>query len=75
MARKVGQIVRRGPRTWLVRVHNGRDPETKKRNCVNQTIHGGLRDAQAQLNKMLGGIIAESRSPCPGFPNWGFRRS
>lgn len=25
MARKVGQIVRRGARTWLVRVYNGRD--------------------------------------------------
>jgi hypothetical protein len=28
MARKVGQIVRRGDRTWLVRVYNGRDPCT-----------------------------------------------
>lgn len=54
MARKVGQIVGRGRRTWLVRVYNGRDPETKKREYLNQTIHGGLRDAQAHLNKMLG---------------------
>lgn len=54
MARKVGQIVGRGPRTWLVRVYNGRDLETKKRNYLNHTIHGGLRDAQAHLNKMLG---------------------
>lgn len=54
MARKVGQIVGRGARTWLVRVYNGRDPETKKRQYVNQTIRGGLRDAQAYLNKMLG---------------------
>lgn len=54
MARKVGQIVRRGPRAWLVRAYNGRDPETKKREYLNQTIHGGLRDAQAHLNKMLG---------------------
>jgi hypothetical protein len=29
-------------------------PKTKKRNYLNQTIHGGLRDAQAHLNKMLG---------------------
>jgi hypothetical protein len=43
MARKIGQIVGRGPRTWLVRVYNGRNLETKKRNCLNQTIHGGLR--------------------------------
>jgi len=41
MARKVGQIVGRGCRTWLVRVYNGRNPETKKRNYLNQTIHGG----------------------------------
>ena len=54
MARKVGQIVGRGRRYWLVRVYNGRDPETKKRQYVNQTIRGGLRDAQAHLNKMLG---------------------
>jgi integrase len=53
MARKVGQIVRRGTRTWLVRVYNGRDPETAKRKYLNQTIHGGLRDAQVHLNKML----------------------
>ena len=54
MARKVGQIVRRGSSTWLVRVYTGRDSETKKRMYFNQTIHGGLRDAQAHLNKMLG---------------------
>jgi len=47
MARKVGQIIRRGTRTWLVRVYCGRDVETKKRKYLNQTIHGGLRDAQA----------------------------
>src|SRR6266404_2991896 len=54
MARKVGQIVRRGTRTWLVRVYGGRDPEIKKRKYLNQTVYGGLRDAQAHLNKMLG---------------------
>ena len=53
MARKVGQIVRRGDRTWLVRVYNGRDAESKKRKYLNRTIHGGLRDAQSHLNKML----------------------
>ena len=54
MARKVGQIVRRGSCTWLVRVYTGRHLETKKRTYLNQTIRGGLRDAQAHLNKMLG---------------------
>ena len=54
MARKVGEIVGRGRQTWLVRAYNGHDLETKKRKYLNQTIHGGLRDAQAHLNKMLG---------------------
>jgi hypothetical protein len=54
MARKVGQIIRRGARTWVVRVYNGRDPETKKRKYLNQTVKGGLPGAQAVLNKMLG---------------------
>jgi hypothetical protein len=53
-SRKVGQIVGRGRHTWLVRVYSGRDPETKKLKHLNQTIRGGLRDAQAHLNKMLG---------------------
>jgi hypothetical protein len=30
MARKGGQILGRGSRTWLARVYSGRDPETKK---------------------------------------------
>ena len=53
MARKTGQIIARGPRTWLVRVFMGCDVETKKRKYLNKTIHGGLRDAQAHLNRML----------------------
>jgi hypothetical protein len=58
MARKVGQIIRRGARTWLVRVYNGRDAETKKRKYLNQTIHGGLHEAQAHLNRIWGSEIA-----------------
>ena len=54
MARKTGQIIARGPRTWLVRVFMGRDVETKKRKYLNKIIHGGLREAQAHLNKILG---------------------
>jgi integrase len=53
MARKVGQIIGRAPRTWLVRVYVGRDAESKKRKYLNKTIHGGLRDAQTHLNRML----------------------
>ena len=52
MARKVGQIVRRGARIRLVRVYDGRDAETKNRKSLNQTVYGGLWDAR--LNKMLG---------------------
>lgn len=54
MAWNVRQIVRRGGRKWLVSVYKGRDVETKTRKYVNQTVHGGLRDAQAHPNKMLG---------------------
>jgi hypothetical protein len=47
MARKTGQIVRRGPSTWLVRIYVGRDPETRRRKYIGKFIHGGLRSAQA----------------------------
>jgi uncharacterized membrane protein HdeD (DUF308 family) len=40
MARKVGQIIARGDRRWLIRVYLGRDRETNKRNYHNRTIHG-----------------------------------
>ncbi len=53
MARKVGQIIGRGSRTWLVRVYVGRDTVSKRRKYLNKTVHGGLRDAQRQLNRML----------------------
>ena len=43
MARKVCQFIRRGDRTWLVRVYNGRDPESKKRKYLNQTVQGGAQ--------------------------------
>ncbi len=51
MAGKAGQIIPRGERTWLVRVFMGRDSDSGKRNYVNKTIHGTLRDAQAYLNR------------------------
>jgi hypothetical protein len=53
MARKTGQIVRRGSSTWLVRIYVGRDPETRRRRYVGKFVHGGLRSAQAHLNSML----------------------
>ncbi len=53
MARKVGQIVGRGRRRWLVRVFLGRDHQTRKRRYLNRTIHGPARRAQEYLTKML----------------------
>ena len=53
MARKVGQIVARGDRRWLIRVYLGRDHETKKRNYHNRTVRGSIREAQAYLTKKL----------------------
>ncbi len=53
MARKLGQIIARGPSTWLVRIYQGRDPETRTRKYLNQTIHGPFREAQRFLNLKL----------------------
>jgi hypothetical protein len=53
MARKVGQIISRGDRRWLIRVYLGRDHETNKRKYHNRTIHGPMRDAQAYLTRKL----------------------
>jgi hypothetical protein len=42
MARKVGQIIARGDRRWLIRVYLGRDRETNKRNYHNHPrAHAG----------------------------------
>ncbi len=48
-----GQIIPRGKRTWLVRVHLGRDPQTGKRKYKGYTVHGTKRDAQAFLSKLV----------------------
>ena len=53
MSRKVGQIITRGERRWLVRVYLGRDRETRKRTYHNRTIYGSLRYAQAYLTRRL----------------------
>jgi hypothetical protein len=53
MAHKVGQIIARGKRRWLIRVYLRRDHETKKRNYRNRTIRGSMRKAQAYLTKNL----------------------
>lgn len=53
MSRKVGQIIARGERRWLVRVYLGRDRETRTRTYHNRTIYGSLRYAQAFLTRKL----------------------
>jgi integrase len=53
MVRKIGQIIRRGSSTWLVRIYVGHHPETRRRKYVGKFIHGGLRSAQAHLKRML----------------------
>ena len=53
MARKVGQIIARGDRRWLIRGYLGRDHETQKRKYHNRTIHGPMREAQAYLTRKL----------------------
>jgi hypothetical protein len=53
VSRKVGQIIARGERRWLVRVYLGRNRETSKRTYHNRTIYGSLRHAQAYLTKRL----------------------
>ncbi len=53
MSRKVGQIIARGERRWLVRVYLGRDQETRRRAYHNRTIYGSLRHAQAYLTRKL----------------------
>ena len=53
MARKAGQIIRRGDRKFLVRVFMGANPTTGKREYMNRTVHGTKNDAQRVLNSML----------------------
>ena len=53
MARKVGQIIARGNRRWLIRVYLGHDHETKRRNYHNRTIHGSEGEAQTYLTGKL----------------------
>jgi len=50
-----GQIIKRGERTWLVRIFMGRD-EKGKRRYLNQTIRGKKKDAETYLSKTLADI-------------------
>jgi integrase len=47
-----GQIIKRGDKTWLVRVFTGRDGN-RKRHYRNKTIKGNKKDAEAYLSATL----------------------
>ncbi len=47
-----GQIVKRGEKTWIVRIFQGRD-ENGKRRYVNKTIHGTKKSAEKYLTAKL----------------------
>lgn len=52
-----GQIVKRGDKTWVVRIFMGRDG-TGKRRYLNKTIRGTKKDAETYLSKTLTEISA-----------------
>src|SRR3954449_5093447 len=43
-----GQIIKRGERTWLIRIFMGRDDNSKQK-FHHKTIHGVKRDAERYL--------------------------
>ena len=47
-----GQIIKRGEKTWIVRIFQGRD-ENGKRRYVNKTIHGTKKNAEKYLTAKL----------------------
>ena len=60
-----GQLIRRGKRTWLVRVFQGREPNGTKR-YHNHTVHGTKQEALRYLSgvlhaKDLGTFVAPTR--------------
>ena len=53
MTRKVGQIISRGDRIWLIRIYLGRDHDANKREYHHRTIHGPMREAHAYRTRRL----------------------
>lgn len=47
-----GQIIKRGDKTWLVRIFMGRDGKGK-RQYLNKTVRGTKKDAETYLSKTL----------------------
>lgn len=63
MARKQGQIIARGPSTWLVRIYQGRDPQTGTRKYLPQTIRGSMREAR----RIAFGCFPSPKPPIRGY--------
>jgi hypothetical protein len=57
-ARKAGQLIACGPRTWLVRVSIGREPETGTRKYRNKTIRRSFREAQIYTQPRNTGVTS-----------------
>lgn len=50
-----GQIIKRGDKTWIVRIFMGRDEQGKRR-YINKTIHGTKKEANTYLSTTLTAI-------------------
>jgi integrase len=66
-----GQIIKRGERTWLVRVPLGRDA-TGKRRTFNKTVKGTKKQAQEYLAEILhkqsrGDLVERNREPVADY--------
>jgi hypothetical protein len=53
LARKQGQIISRGDQRWLVRVYQGRNPDSGRRRYLNYTIRSSFRAARLYLDTHL----------------------
>jgi hypothetical protein len=54
-----GQIIKRGDKTWLVRIFTGRDSKGKRR-YLNKTIKGKKKDAETYLSKTITAISTDT---------------
>ena len=50
-----GQIIKRGDKTWVVRIFTGRDAQGKRR-YLNKTVKGNKKDAEKYLSHTLTAI-------------------
>lgn len=58
-----GSLRARGDGSWQLRVHLGRDPETRRKRYLERTFHGTKRQAE----KALAGLVAEAETMSPAF--------